>query len=213
MVGGVVVIALAAVGIFLSLKHEFVPPEDRGWFLSITIAPEGSTLAYTDAYQRRLEAIVAKTDGVESYFSVVGGFTGSPSRGFLFSLLKDWSKRSRSVEQIMGEVQPQFFGVPGVLAFATNPSPFGGGGQSVQFVVQHPDFDSLVKGVDTLLKRARQIRGLINVDSDLRVNKPELTVHFDRDRAEGSRGAGARCRRLAADAAWRAEDQHLHPRQ
>ena len=34
------------------------------------------------------------------------------------------------------------------------------------------------------VQRARGINGLINVDTDLRVNKPELTVNFDRDRAE-----------------------------
>ena len=50
--------------------------------------------------------------------------------------------------------------------------------------MQNPDFDLLVKGNDTLLARARQVKGLVNVDSDLRVNKPELTVNFDRDRAE-----------------------------
>jgi multidrug efflux pump len=38
--------------------------------------------------------------------------------------------------------------------------------------------------MDTLTKRARQIPGLVNIDTDLRVNKPELTVSFDRDRAE-----------------------------
>jgi multidrug efflux pump len=38
--------------------------------------------------------------------------------------------------------------------------------------------------MDTLVKRASRIPGLINVDTDLRVNKPELTVAFDRDRAE-----------------------------
>jgi multidrug efflux pump len=184
VVGGALVAAAAAVFIFTSLKREFVPPEDKGWFLSFAIAPEGSTLAYTDAYQRQLEAIVARTEGIESYFTVVGGFTGSPSRGILFCLLKDWKDRNKSVEQIIGEVQPQYFGVPGVLAFASNPPAFGGFGKPVQFVVQNPDFDLLVKGVDTLVKRARQIPGLTNVDSDLRVNKPELTVHFDRDRAE-----------------------------
>ena len=42
----------------------------------------------------------------------------------------------------------------------------------------------LVKGNDTLLARARAVPGLINVDSDLRVNKPQLNVNFDRDRAE-----------------------------
>jgi multidrug efflux pump len=38
--------------------------------------------------------------------------------------------------------------------------------------------------MDTFVTRARQIPGLVNVDTDLRVNKPQLTIHFDRDRAE-----------------------------
>jgi multidrug efflux pump len=54
----------------------------------------------------------------------------------------------------------------------------------VNFVIQHPDFGMLVKGNDTLLARARMIPGLLNVDSDLRVNKPQLNVSFDRNRAE-----------------------------
>jgi multidrug efflux pump len=54
----------------------------------------------------------------------------------------------------------------------------------VQFVIRHPDFDSLVGGMDALIKRARQIPGLTNVDTDLRVNKPELVVSYDRDRME-----------------------------
>ena len=184
VVGFVLLSAAGAVFLFKGLKREFVPPEDRGWFLTFAIAPEGSTLQYTDAYQRRLEAILARTDGIESYFSVVGGFLGNPSQGIVFCLLEDWATRTRSVDQIIGEVQPQYFGVPGVMAFASNPPAFGGFGKPMQFVVQHPNFDSLVHGVDTLVKRARMIPGLINVDSDLRVNKPQLTVSFDRDRAE-----------------------------
>ncbi|HXI19492.1 MAG TPA: efflux RND transporter permease subunit, partial [Gemmatimonadales bacterium] len=169
--------------VFDNLKHEFVPPEDRGFFFALTIAPEGSTLEYTDSYQKRLEAIVAKTPDVANFFSVVGGFMGNPNRGILFVRLNDWSQRHRSVQDVINEIQPQFFGVPGVLAFAVNPPAFGWG-SPVQFVLQHPDFATLTQAVDTFVKRARQIHGLINVDTDLRVNKPELTVHFDRDRAE-----------------------------
>ena len=173
-----------SVFLFQGLKREFVPPEDRGWFLTFAIAPEGSTLEYTDAYMHRLEDVLARTEGIEAYFSITGGFLGAPSQGIVFSLLKDWGERTKSVDDIIGEVQPQYFGVPGVMAFASNPPAFGGFGKPMQFVVQHPDFDSLVHGVDTLLKRARQVPGLVNVDSDLRVNKPQLTVAFDRDRAE-----------------------------
>jgi multidrug efflux pump len=177
-----VLVTASAVFVFRSLKREFVPPEDRGWFFSFIIAPEGSSLAYTDEYQRRAEAIQAKTKGINSYFSVVNIGDGV-SRGIIFTNLDDWSKRDRSVQEIIGEVQAQYFGIPGVFAFANNPPAFGWG-NPVNFVIQHPDFETLSKGNDTLLARARQVPGLINVDSDLRVNKPQLTVSFDRDRAE-----------------------------
>jgi multidrug efflux pump len=182
LVGAVVLLTLGAVLVFRSLKREFVPPEDKGWFFSIIIAPEGSSLAYTDGYQREAEAVLDKTKDVESYFSVVNIGDGV-SRGMIFTNLVDFDRRTRSIQDILGEVQGGYFAIPGVFAFANNPPAFGFG-NPVQFVIQNPDFDLLVKGNDTLLARARQVTGLINVDSDLRVNKPELTVNFDRDRAE-----------------------------
>jgi multidrug efflux pump len=108
---------------------------------------------------------------------------GAPSRGIVFTRLADWAERDRTVQEVISEVQPQFFGIPGILAFANNPPAFGWG-SPVNYVVQHPDFAALTQAMDTMTKRARQIAGLINVDTDLRVNKPELTVSFDRDRAE-----------------------------
>jgi multidrug efflux pump len=82
-------------------------------------------------------------------------------------------------------VQPQFFfGVPGVFAFATNPPAFGGFLPPVQFVVQNRDFEALVQGMDALVARASAVPGLVNVDTDLRVTRPELVVSLDRDRAE-----------------------------
>jgi len=91
---------------------------------------------------------------------------------------------ARPVTDYFSEVQPQYFGIPGIFAFANNPSAFGGFGNPVQFVLRHPNFDSLGVGMETLVARARQIPGLINVDTDFKVNKPELTVSYDRDRAE-----------------------------
>ena len=164
---------------FRSLKREFVPPEDRGYFVSIILAPEGSTVNYTDQYQRQIEQILARTPDIESFFSIIG-FGGRVNRGIIFTRLTDWENRDRMVWDVIGEVQPQYFAVPGVLAFASNPPAFGGFSSPVQFVVQNADFDRLILAMDTLTKRARAIPGLVNVDTDLRVNKPELTVTFDR---------------------------------
>src|SRR3989442_14949515 len=73
---------------------------------------------------------------------------------------------------------------PGVLAFEFSPPAFGGFGQPVRYVLKNPNFPRLAQGMDTLVPRARAIHGLVNIDTDLRVNKPELRVTFDRDRAE-----------------------------
>jgi multidrug efflux pump len=183
ILGGVVL--TAAGGFFFSrLKTEFVPPDDRGFFFTFVIAPEGATVGYTDGYMRQIETIMHRTKDVRSSFAVVG-FGGPPNIGFMGTLLEDWDDRDRTAQDIIDEVQPQFFfGVPGVLAFANNPPAFGGFQPPVQFVVKHRDFETLVQGMDALVARASTIPGLVNVDTDLRVTRPELVVTMDRDRAE-----------------------------
>ena len=183
VIGGGAMLSAVAVLLFLSLEREFVPPDDRGFFFTFVVAPEGATVGYTDEYLRQLEGIAERAEGVRSSFAVIG-FGGPPSSGFMGVILEDWDDRDRSAEEIIGEVQPQFFGVPGVFAFAVNPPAFGGFLPPVQFVVQHRDFETLVNGMDALVARASTIPGLINVDTDLRVTKPELVVTLDRDRAE-----------------------------
>jgi multidrug efflux pump len=182
LVGAAGTLALAVV-LFRSLKREFIPADDQGWYLTFIIAPEGSSLAYTDGYQRQVEAIVSKTPETLVHFSVVNFGTG-PNSGIIFTKLKDYKDRKRNVEQIIGDVQMQFFAIPGIFAFASNPPAIGGFGKPVQFVVQNPNFQLLGSVMDSFANRARQIKGLQNVDTDLRVNKPQLTVNFDRDRAE-----------------------------
>ncbi len=181
VIGALGTLALAVV-FFSSLKREFIPPEDKGYFVVFTIAPEGSTLEYTDQYQRQVEQIIGGTRDVEGNFSIIG-FGGNVASGIMFARLTDWDKRSRSVDDILNEVRPRLFGIPGIFAFAQNPPAFGFG-NPVQFVVQNPNFDSLKFAMDTMVTRARGITGLLNVDTDLRVNKPQLEVTFDRDRAE-----------------------------
>jgi multidrug efflux pump len=183
----VIIVALgfvgAAVFLFSNIKREFVPPEDRGMFITITVAPEGASLAYTDGYQRQVEAILARTENVRGYFSSIG-FFGTVNQGIIFSVLDDWDERDRTVQDVIAEVQPQYFGIPGIFAFANNPPAFGGFGNPVQFVVKHPNFEQLGIAMGALVARARTIPGLINVDTNLRVNKPELTIRYERDRAE-----------------------------
>lgn len=185
VLGGILVLAWFT---FVNMKREFVPPEDRGFMMVNVIAPEGASIQYTDENQAKVEDILAQVPEIEGFNSIVafggGGGAGRVNAGMLFVRMVDWAQRDRSLQEVLQELQPKLLSIPGVLAFGSNPPAFGGFGQPVQFVIRHQDFDSLVVAMDTLLKRARQIRGLSNVDTDLRVNKPELVVSYQRDRME-----------------------------
>ncbi len=180
---GAVFVVLGAGFAFRALDREFIPTEDRGFFIVFLQAPVGSSLEYTIAHQQQAERIVQNTPGVEHHFSVIG-FFGNVDTGIMFARLDEPEDRpGRSVEDIVGEIRQQLFGIPGVMAFARVP-PAIGFGSPVNFVVRNPNFDSLVAGMDEFLARARQIPGLLNVDTNLKVDKPELEVSYDRDRAE-----------------------------
>jgi len=183
VVATAVLVVLSAGFAFRSLDREFIPTDDRGFFIVFLQAPVGSTLEYTIEHQQMAERIVQKTPGVEHHFSVIG-FFGNVNTGIMFARLEEPENRpGRSVQDIVDEVRGQLFGIPDVMAFAQVP-PAIGFGSPLSFVVRNPDFDSLVVGMDEFLSRARQIPGLVNVDTDLKVDKPELEISYDRDRAE-----------------------------
>jgi multidrug efflux pump len=183
VLGGTVALLVGAALVYGTLKREFLPPDDRGVVMGNLIAPEGSTLAYLDRYQGEFERIMREQPEVETVFSILGR-GGSPNGGFVVSRLKPHEDRERSVEQVLAGIRPQLSRISGVMAFASNPPAIGGRGQPMEFIVKHPNYDSLLAANQRLLGFARSIPGLVNVDSDLKVNKPELTVSFDRDRAE-----------------------------
>jgi multidrug efflux pump len=182
----VTALALTAISglVFANIKREFIPADDRGYFFTNIVGPEGASMAYMDDYIRRADAVMRALPEATLVSSGVGRGGGPVNNGYVFTILKDWDQRDRSVQDLLQEVRPKLAQIPGVQAFASAPAALRGFGSPVQFVVRHPDFGKLQQGMDSLIARARGIKGLVNVDTDLRVNKPELTVSFDRDRAE-----------------------------
>ena len=186
----VVVAGVASLAVVVVLAgrmgQEFTPPEDRGMFLAVIDAPEGSTLAYTDSYLRRVEEAVRSTEGVDRYFSAIGLGFGGPatvSQAIVFTRLAD--ERERDVFAIIDEVRRKVAPLAGVDVFLIAPSAFNTGGfaKPLQLVIQATDLDELAAASQEMLARARQIPGLTGVDTDLDLNKPELEVTIDRARA------------------------------
>ncbi len=181
----VLVVAGGAWFLIGALKSELAPTEDRGTIIGIGIAPEGSTVAYTDKYARMMEKVYAGTAEVERYFVV----TGRPvvSQILSFCGLVDWQKRDRKQQEIVKELQPKLYGgIPGIMAFPLNPPSLGQSPLSkpVQFVIQTTaPYEELQAMADAVMDEARKWPGFLNLDSDLKLNKPQLSVDVDRDKA------------------------------
>src|SRR6267378_1014614 len=188
VLGGTVVVVAVSVLAFLvypptRLQNELIPNDDRGFFLVSVQAPEGASLPYTDGYVRQVEQIIGRSPDVNGYFTIIGGFAGGVNSAFIGVIMKDWSERHTSVDQTIGGMFPQLMGISGVLAFPYAPGAIGFS-QPIQYVVQNPDFAKLTDLMGPFVGRVSQVKGLANVQTDLFVNKPELRVTFDRDRAE-----------------------------
>src|SRR5699024_9626920 len=104
---------------------------------------------------------------------------------FAILRLKSWEDRERSQQDVAASLQPLFSSLPAARAFPTNPPSLGQRATSkpVQFVVMsQASYPEIAKLVDGFVEELRDYPGLINVDTDLRLNTPELRVDVNRDK-------------------------------
>jgi multidrug efflux pump len=186
-------IALVLLGlaswIFTLMPRELVPVEDRGFAFGIVLAPEGSTLEYTDRYMREVEAILLALPERRALFTATGLGFGGPGRvtdGFVFVNLKEHGERHRSQQDIVASLFPQLLAIPGVLAFVINPPSFNQDfSGDVGYVLQADSYPELQQAVNVMMAKASELGYLLNLDTDLRLNKPQLDITIDRERASG----------------------------
>src|SRR5215216_1705827 len=183
----VLLAALLVAGIggyyFTLLKAELSPVEDRGVIQVSGTAPEGSTLTYTRRYSEQVEDLLKSVPEIRSILVISGQPEVTRFNGF--ARLVDWSQRERKQQDIVAQLTPKLRRIVGVQASASNPASLGvrGGGRPVQFVLQTSgSYEQLKTYSDKLLERVESYPGLANVETDLNLNSPELTVEIDRDK-------------------------------
>ncbi|MFO1258904.1 MAG: efflux RND transporter permease subunit [Gammaproteobacteria bacterium] len=184
MFGLAIAIGLNVV-LYQTLNHELAPAEDRGFAIAIGMSPEGSTIGYTDRYANQIEAFLNEIPEVDRYFTAVG--YPNVKQVFAFAGLTDWSKRERSQQAVVQELSGKLFTIPGLMSFAINPPSSideGGFGGSVSVVMQQSgSFDEMKLVVDQVIQKASTYPGISNIDSDLKLNKPQIEMVVNRDKA------------------------------
>jgi multidrug efflux pump len=179
----------AGVWLFLQLKGELSPEEDRSLFLAFVIAPEGSSMQYTDSYMRAVEEITKGVPEIDTMFAVVAPGLERPNPvnlGIAFAVLKPWSQRTRSQQQITKELGPKLYGgLPGALSFVKGLPPLGQPlfSKAVEYVIYGNTYEELQTNVNKMMAKLSTYPGITGLDTDLKLNKPQLAVKIDRDKA------------------------------
>ena len=137
----------AALLLYRDLPQELAPSEDRGVFYISARAPEGATLAFTDAGVRKVEqALQPLLDNQEAQrVLAIAGRGGSRNQAFLVVGLTEWSQRERSQQTIIGETRRLLGEIPDLRAIPSGRSSLGrsANSQSVQLVIGGPDYPTV----------------------------------------------------------------------
>ena len=184
----VMLLALGVAGtggyIFTQLKSELSPTEDRGTIIVTGNAPEGASFSYTQRYSQQVEAILKGFPDIRSALLIVG--SGDVTQMNSFARLKDWSERKTSQQDTVQKLLPKLRAIAGIQASASNPASLGvrGAGKPMQFVIQSSaSYAELDKIASQLVEKLKDNPGLADLDTDLRLNKPEVQIEIDRARA------------------------------
>lgn len=190
-----IILALSAIMFYLMPK-ELAPLEDSGYFLVPFVAPTAANIEYTQKYSKKIGNLIAKIPETENHLIVNGGSGGAspPNTGVAVVVLKTWSERKRSVDQIITELFPKLWAIPGIIAFPVNPPdlPGAGGDTPVQLVIQTlGDYNQLNKIAQEVVKEARSNPRLYNIRTEPKFDQPQLNININRDKA-GSLGVSAK---------------------
>ena len=174
----------ALVVVYPGMRQELSPMEDRGIILANVTAPDGATLDYTNRYALELEKVGKAYPEFDRIFANIGNPT--VAQGSVIYRTVDWEDRTRTTLELARELQPKVAGLPGVNAFIITPPSLGQGFRSrpLTYVIQTSDsYENLSKVTSAFMAEMAKNPGIIGPDLDLRLNKPELRIEVNRERA------------------------------
>src|SRR5262252_45951 len=200
----------AAVPIYRQVKQEYIPSDvDESEFEVLVFGPEHMSLAAMDEAMQALSREARATKGVALTMASAGGsFLSKVNQGYMYvrtvpheertlSAGRIWSgivhgkplegfRGNYSQRDVMMALRQRFrkFG-PDLRTQVRNIAGFniGGGTFDIDLALRGPDLDQLSEFGEILKVKARDIGGIVDIDTTLRLDKPELRVAIDRQRA------------------------------
>jgi multidrug efflux pump len=181
-------VAVGAYGLDAT-PREFFPTEDRNMFTIRTEAPEGTTFEWMDARMREVEAQIGplvpeRTMLFARVATGRGGVNAGTNTGMIMLPLSPREDRARTQQQIVDALRGPLGEITAFRAVPQQQPTVGRGAASpFQFVLQNPDFDTLAAALPGFVAALSDVEGLSSVSADLKLNRPELRLVVDREKA------------------------------
>ncbi len=204
-----VLVVASSVPLYRMVKQEYIPTDvDEAEFEVGVTAPEGTNIATMNEAMLAIENEIRQTPGVRLVLASAGGsFLGSVNQGGAyvriapheertFSLTKLWEsiKKGKPFDawrgnytqrDVMQELRARLRKYAPLRVSVRNAPSFnlGGGNYDIDFVLRGPELLSLSKYAESLREKALKLGGIVDADTTLKLDKPELRVKIDRARA------------------------------
>jgi len=177
----------AGVAMIPFAKKQFVTIPDESRFMIRFELPTGTSIEKTDQGLRKIETLVFSQDEVQGGFGAAGMGSSGVNSGIMFINLVRPHERNLTQAEVMTATRNILNeALPEAIINIENISIVGGGQRNAQlmYIVQGPSVEELEQVTDAIMADMRAVPGFVDVDSNLRLNKPEIKVHIDRKLAD-----------------------------
>ena len=164
----------------MQLGMDFAPEEDQGETTLQYELPIGVSVEESARLTRELSAIVQQQPEVTLVLATFGGGSGEEiHKGDLYIKLVGRKQRAVSVAQFEERLRKLFAGYRDVM-FQIQQGGGGPGGSDAEQTIQADTLDDLARVANATVDDLKDVPGLADVNSDLRLTKPMVKIHINR---------------------------------
>jgi HAE1 family hydrophobic/amphiphilic exporter-1 len=193
------VLFVAIVGVtgweFVRQPTGFLPTEDQGYAILVSVLPEGSSQPRSEEVAGKVNAILQKTDGIAAWVTIGGfsvlDFANVPNVSTTFLVYKDWKERGKNLDQprIVSGLNRELSAIQEAVAFVVIPPPIRGLGQTGGFQMVVEDrgnlgLAELQRSTSELIQRGNSQATLRGLTSTFSARSPQLYLDIDRTKAQ-----------------------------
>src|SRR5499427_329144 len=173
----------------------FLPTEDQGYAILVSVLPEGASQPRSIAVAQKVNAILKKTEGIDAWVHIGGfsvlDFANVPNISSTFIVYKSWKERGKALDQdhIVSNLNRELAAVQEALVFVVIPPPIRGLGQSGGFQMMVEDRGSLglaelQRNTGELIRKGNAHPNLQRLATTFSAHSPQIYLDIDRTKAE-----------------------------